>query len=161
MKYFKAIKLLQYPFIQWTKIAEYETIEDFESSDWSDDPLVKAESDIVKIFGTYPYQIVDGAFVDYTTEELVDLEKAFTVRQAMAKNRNRIETLNTSTFTYDGHEFPMDDASRLFYSTFDKISGSKKIFDIEAFNYGLLEENIPDFMAAYYAQLNNITQHDD
>lgn len=162
MKYFLGIQIFTYPWVRWTKVGDFATTEDFEASEWFGNPLVKAKADIVQTFGTYTFHIVDGVFVDRTEEELTDLEADYNVKNVMSTNRARIETLRESTFTYDSKQFPMDEASRLFYSTFTEIPGDKKVIPVnETEFYSLLEANIPSFLGKYYEKLKIVTEHDN
>lgn len=159
--YYLGTQLLQYPWIQWSKAAEFETTEDFETSELAANKLVKERDDIVQVYGTYSYHIVDGAFVDRTEEEMHEFETAFNAKNLISLNRKRIETLRETTFTYADKEFPMDENSRVYYSTFNKIATSKKVLTANGEFYALDKEKIDEFLTVYYQKLNDITQHDD
>jgi hypothetical protein len=160
MKYYEGIQLIKYPWIQWQEVAEFETTEAFEASDWADNPLVKAKSDIVQVFGAYAYRIVDGEFVDRTEAELAEQESEYVIKNALLSDRNRLQSINDNSFTYDSNEFPMDEVSRLFYETMAKLEPiSSKIRTMENTEYALEAANIPAFINEYYKKLLNITKH--
>lgn len=160
MKYFKGIQLLQYPWVMFYKVAEFATDEDFEESEWATDPLVKREPDIIQVFGAYSYRIVDGEFVDRTEEELEIQESDYLIKNALAVDRNRIQTISDSSFTYDSNDFPMDEVSRLFYTTMEKIKpASNKIRTMANTAYALNAVDIPAFMDEYYKKLITISKH--
>ena len=159
MKYFKGIQLLKYPWVMFYMVAEYETPEEFESSEWASDPLVKLESDIEQVFGTYSYHIVDGEFVDRTESEMIMIEENYNAAMALKTDANRILDINGNVFTYDNKEFPMDEVSRLFYIAIKESATNHKVRTTSNEAYALNEGDRAAFYAAYIAKLLSITKH--
>lgn len=159
MKYYLAIKQDSYPFIRWTEVAQFETIEDFNKSEWASNPLVKEKADIIQVFGTYSYHIVDGEFVDRTEENMAELQKDFDAKNALDSNINKIESINSDSFRFDRNEFPMDEVSRLFYAMIAVKPNDYSIQTMDYSKYDLSSENNTDFLKAYQDKLLSISRH--
>lgn len=160
MNYYKAYEIAEMPYIIWNGIGNFVTPEAFADSDYGDDPLVKAEVDIVLEFGVYAERIVAGELVPWNATEINNFRDAYNIKRGVAGEALRIGSINSNSFTYDSKEFPMDEVSRLFYTSIEKVSpSSSKIRTMENTAYDLDAADIAAFMAAYYAKLLLITKH--
>ena len=162
--YFNAIALRDKPFISWKSVGSF-TPAEFAVSEYADDPLVIPEDEVpfpYNVFGVCPKKIVSGVLEDRTPSEMAVFEAEFTIASTIGGNRNKIQTVEKSYFTYDGKNFPMDEASRLFYACIDKLRDDHHILTILGEDYFLINEdtNIDDFILAYYTKLLLLTKHD-
>ena len=159
-QYFIAIALAAKPFMRYQSIG-YFTDAEFEASEYFENPLVFDETDEPNYqFGVCSHHIVSGEIVAFTPAELVVFEAEYLISDKLKSNRQSLDVLETSSFDYDGQSFPMDHASRLFYTAFEKVLGNQKLMTMSAELYTLVEADIPAFMTAYYTQLRLITKHD-
>lgn len=159
-RYYQAISKVEKPFISWLSVGDY-TAEEFAESDYADDPLVVTEADVPPYnFGVSTVKIVAGELVNYSPAEMAVFEAEFLIIDKLKSNRQSLDVLETSSFDYDGQSFPMDQASRLFYTAFEKVLGNQKLMTMSAELYTLVEADITAFMTAYYTQLRLITKHD-
>ena len=159
-EYFIAIELPYKPFMRYQSIGKF-TDEEFEESDYFNNPLVFDETtEPAYQFNVCSQHIVAGEIVDFTPAELAVFEAEYLISDKLKSNRLSLDVLETSSFYYDGQSFPMDQASRLFYTAFEKVLGNQKIMTMSAELYTLVEADITAFMTAYYTQLRLITKHD-
>jgi len=159
MRYFKALEVVQKPFIFWQLVAS--SVTELEALGLDDDPLVIQETDIPEF--TYlvcPLKIVDGELVDRTVPEMEAFEAEYQVQTVISESKNKVSDLTTETFTFDGNDFFMDETSRLFYQAIDKVRGNQKVLTTLGATYTLLDAstNIDDFLAAYYSKLRLVTK---
>lgn len=155
MRYFKALEIATKPLIIWNLVAS--TTAEYESLGFDSDPLVLEETEIPAfLYGVCPLKIVAGELVDRTVPEMEVFQDEFEVKTAIADFRLKVSDLNTETFTYDGNEFMMDEASRIYYQAIDKVRGNQKILTAAGATYTLLDAstNIDNFLAAYHFQLH-------
>lgn len=154
MKYFKALELGTNSLISWQRVAE--SYEELVAIGLDDDPLVLPENEVPDfLFNKCPLKIVDGELVERTEPEMSAFEDEFIVATAKKDFSKKIEDVNNETFTYDSHEFMMDEASRLFYYAIDKTRGNQKILTAAGVVYTLLDAstNIDDFLLSYHDKL--------
>ena len=160
MEYYKAYEIDDKPFVTWNGVGVFNTPEDFEDSQWGDDPLVVSATDIVAQYGVYTKHIVGGALVAWTAPELLIFRDEYNINRAVIGESLRIGDVNKGTFTYDGNDFPMDEVSRLFYACIEKTTPStSKLRTMASTAYALSDANIAAFMTAYYEHLLLITKH--
>lgn len=160
MEYYKAYEIDDKPFVTWNGVGVFNTPEDFEDSQWGDDPLVVSATDIVAQYGVYTKHIVGGALVAWTAPELLIFRDEYNINRAVIGESLRIGDVNKGTFTYDGNDFPMDEVSRLFYVAIENNApSSSKIRTMENTAYDLDAADINAFMTAYYAALLLISKH--
>lgn len=161
-RYYQAISKVEKPFISWLSVGDY-TEEEFAASSYSTDPLVVKEADVPPYnFGVSTVKIVSRELVPYSPAEMAVFEAEFLVLNKLKSNRQSLDVLELSSFDYDGQSFPMDTASRLFYSAFEKTRGNQKLMTMTGALYNLNDSstNIDDFLAAYYLKLKIVTQPD-
>lgn len=138
MIYFKAVELEQKPFIQWNSVAF--SLQELINLGLNDDPLVLPEDEIpFTEFGVYPIKIESGELVSRSSTEMESFRNEWCVVTDKNDFAKKIENVNVETFTYDGHEFMMDEVSRLFYYAIDKVRGNQKILTSSGETYTLID----------------------
>lgn len=148
MRLFKAIELAYKPFVQWQETDESGS-------------LVVREEDIPSyIYGVCPWYVSEGELKLRDTSEMDAFRAEWEIKQVLRSQAIKVDQIKDENFTYDGHEFPMDEASRLYYSTISYLAG--KDYTILLANgkfYKLLVANIAAFTTSFHEKLQLITQH--
>lgn len=155
MIYYKAEEISTKPFIQWNSVAF--SLQELTNLGLDDDPLVLTEDDVpLTEFGVYPIKIESGQLVPRTTREMDGFKAEWDIVSEKNNFAKKLENVNAETFTYDGHDFMMDEVSRLFYHAIDKVRGNQKILTAAGATYTLTDTatNIDDFLGAYYSKLH-------
>lgn len=150
MTYYKAFESDKRPFIIWNEWPQND-----------DDPLIRSEDNVPALVnGICPLKIVDGELVARSEAEMNSAADQTEILVKFAEHNVKIKDVNTGSFVYDTKTFPMDEVSRLFYQSVEKVRGNTKLMTIEGVLYSLIDTatNIDDFMAAYYEKLNELTQ---
>jgi hypothetical protein len=148
---FKAIEIEDKPYIYW------------QSTDEPVEGIVVLEENIpANQFGICPLKIVAGELVARTTIEMNTAKDEFDAANFLQAQFNKIDHVNNGSFTYDSQQFPMDERSRVFYHSIDKLRGNAKLMTTTGNLYDLTDTatNIDDFLAAFYAQVKLLTQPD-
>lgn len=155
MIYYKAYEISTKPFIQWHSVAF--SLQELTNLGLDDDPLVLPEDEVpLTEFGVYPIKIESGELVTRSTTEMDAFRDEWNIVIEKNNFSKKLENVNAETFTFDGHDFMMDDVSRLFYHAIDKVRGNQKILTAAGATYTLTDSatNIDDFLAAYYSKLH-------
>lgn len=158
MRYFKAIQVLEKPFIDFALWAK--SLAELEARGEENDPLIIQEIDLPDtVFGVCPLKIVAGELVERDTAELELLEAEFLVLQANKAYIQKAQTVYDGTFNYDGETFPMHAAAQMRYLAVEKQSpvGSIDVLKINGSAYTLLEADYADFLNEFYKQLLALT----
>ena len=94
MVYFRAIEVVEKPFIQWESVAF--SLKELQDLKLEDDPLVLAEDKIPFFqFGVCPLQIVDGELVERSREDMEKFEKEYNLQiDKSIKDKKRDELKN-------------------------------------------------------------------
>lgn len=160
MTYFIAKTIAEKPLIYFTSVGDF-TDEEFENSPYFGNGLIVKETDIKPYqFGVYPDKIVSGALRARTTLEMTGYQTIYEIENGLKLESSRIKDINTSSFTFDGNDFPMDEVSRLFYLAIEKRTPTNsKIRTMANVAYTLSDTDINDFLDAYYAKLLTVSQH--
>jgi hypothetical protein len=158
--YFSAIALVEKPFVTFNSIG-YFTPAEFAASPYSSDPLVIKESDVPDYaFGVCTAKIVAGELVNRTAGEMAVFETEYNIIIGVKSEAARIDSINASSFTYDGKDFPMDAVSRIFYDTLAVvIPAVSKIRTMTNEAYTLADVDVPAFITAYRTKLLLISKH--
>lgn len=158
MRYFLAVESNTKPFILWASVAN--SLKEYEERGFDENPLVIPESELPEpVYGVCPLKIVSGQLVERTPSEMATFNTEWNIAQGLKEESTRINTVNSSFFTYDGNNFPMDEVSRLFYMTIPQVSGDKKIRTMANTAYALVDANRAAFFAAYIEKLLLVTKH--
>lgn len=150
MRYFKALEIATKPFIHWTLVAK--NIEELEQFGLDDDPLVIAEDTIPGyIHNVCPLKIVEGELVERTAPEMEVFEAEFAITDRLITESLKVKLLDSLTFTYDSHIFPMNESARVLYHNFDKYRfGTIKRVMSTTGVYDLAVGDIDLFLEEYY-----------
>ncbi|NHN26747.1 hypothetical protein FIA58_013765 [Flavobacterium jejuense] len=146
---FKAIEIIGKPYIYWQSTTE------------ALGGIVIDESAIpVNVFGICPLKIVAGELVDRTALELSTAEDEYNLYTFLNEQADKLNDINSGTFTYDSQTFPMDERSRLFYFSIENSLSNEKAMTTTGELYSLLNANIPAFITAYKTALHTLSQPD-
>lgn len=159
--FYKAFEIVEKPFITWNSWAN--SIDELIALGAEDDPLIlPAELVPDFIYGVCPLKIVAGELVERTEGEMLAFQAEYVTYRKLKDNTLLVDQLKNETFTYDSLEFPMDEASRLFYSAFERTRGNQKLMTATGVLYNITDTatNLDDFLAAYYSKLKFTTQPD-
>jgi hypothetical protein len=161
MKYFKAFKIDVAPFIQWDLWAHSK--QEIDAMGELSNPLILAEEDIPTLeHNACPLKIVDGSLESRTSEEMDAIRVSDKIKQGLNSQKSKINVVNSSSFTYNDYEFPMDESSRLYYQKIDKspahdyrvLTTQNDIYTLTA------NEHVADFIKEYYNKLEEILKPD-
>lgn len=161
MIFYKAFATEEKPLITWNTWAH--SIDELIDLGADDDPLIlPAELVPDFVYGVCPLKIVAGELVERTEGEMLGFQTEYETYRKLKDNTLLVDLLKTETFTYDSLEFPMDEASRLFYSAFERTRGNQKLMTATGVLYDLYDTatNLDDFLAAFYSKLKLTMQPD-
>lgn len=149
MRYFKARSQDTAPFIVWDQVAE--SLEELTALGLHEDPLVRPLDNLPSYEGSICHStIVNGELVDRDATQLNDYKNTVNQGKLIANNAARKETVDKSSFQYDGTEYPMDAASQLRYQAmFANLPADTKI-QTKTGVVGIVSADIPAFKTAYF-----------
>jgi hypothetical protein len=148
MKKWKAIALNVKPLVTFCTVDEYDV----------SDPLIVDDIDGLFEFGVCRLKIVGGELVERSEAEMDAFELEFLADQKITEQRSMMDTIERSSFSYLGIEFPMNAVAHLRYlamqnqlpTSADVLSSDNRIINIPA-------AGIPDFVEEYYKEILAIT----
>lgn len=143
---FKAIETENKPYISWIS-----TNEPLGS-------LVIDEAELPRrVFGVYPYRIVEGELVDWSPEEMTIFEEEWNLKQIISNQKAKLSGLNEGTFEFDSHEFPTNEVARWHYLFIERNKArSHNVVSLTG-NYNLAPEDIDAFLAAFWNCIESLT----
>lgn len=160
MKYYKAYETDTLPFTMFELIAD--SFEELQELGLESDPLVVTEAQLLdpldpdyisSEYGICHSRVFNGALEARPAGEITAQQTAVGKASQFTKTKAVETALDTSTFTYDGKEFPMTPAARSLYTAIiDQKPATQNIITTSG-TYELEAANIDTFKAAYYAAL--------
>lgn len=152
MIFYKAITVVQKPFIHWNSVAL--SVDEAIELEVIDDPLVLPEELLPDIeFGICRMKIVGGALVNRTEAEMLTAANEYEEMQPVISQVLQSRALKTDFFPYDSHKFPMNETARLYYQGIQHIPGNYDVLDMSGEIYALATANNAAFLSAYFTRL--------
>ncbi len=163
MRYFKAREIATLPKIVFDLVAS--SLEELEQKGLDTDPLVVTEEQLVNDgdpnFISYEYgichlDIVNGEFAERDSGEIATAQAAATAGINTHKTAQITAALSNTSFSYDGHEFPLTPGARAIYDAVIATEPvSFKLYTLTG-DYTLLQANIGAFKAAMNSKIIDV-----
>lgn len=156
MKYYKAIPQEEKPFVLWLLVAENEA--ELIEKGLSEDPLVLPEDKKpAYVNGVSPITVKGNELQQASAEDIRLYGIEYDNEQRVLKQSSKSLLLEKSVFDYKDNQFPMNEIARLHYSIIARNPKNYKVLHVGGI-YDLQQQDVTEFISAYYNQLEILIQ---
>lgn len=157
MNYYKAYQQDTRPYVLFDLVAE--SLEDLQAMGMESDPLVVPEDQLLNPanpnyisfqYGICHKRIFNGLLENRPAGEITAQQTANAKAKEVEKTQKVNETLDQSTFTFDGKEFPMTPAARAVYAAVIEFTPPTRNLITTTGTYVLHDSDLVAFKTAYY-----------